>query len=81
MSALRLTACKAEFHLTWRRNYPIADPAYASKLPAAELQKGIHSLVQGLSVVKMYFPLFEIFGKGCRRQTLSSDYYLGQQVL
>lgn len=55
MSALRLKACKAEFHLTWRRGQSITDPAYASKLTAAELQKEIHSLVQGLSVVKMYF--------------------------
>jgi hypothetical protein len=81
MLALRLTACNAEFHLKWRRNYPIADLAYASKRTAAELQKGIHSLVQGLSVVKMYFPLFEIFGRGCHWQTMGSVYYLGQQVL
>jgi len=81
MSTLRLTACKAEFRLTWRRNYAVADPAYANKLTSVELQKGIHGLAQGLSVVKMYFPRFEIFGRGCRWQSLGSVYYLGKQVL
>lgn len=43
-----------------RRNYNIAVPAYASKLTAAELQTRIDGLVQDVSVVKMYFPIFEL---------------------
>lgn len=80
MSAPRLTACKVVFHLA-RRNYTIADPAYARKPTAAELQKGTHSLVQVLSIVKMYFPLFGLSRRDCRWQTLGSVYYLGKQVL
>lgn len=61
--------------------YTIADPAYARKPTAAELQKGIHNLAQVLSIVKMYFPLFGLSGRVCCWQTLSSIYYLGQKVL
>lgn len=66
MSALRLMAHKAVFHLVWERNYTVANPAYAKKPTAAELQKEIHDLIQVLSFVKMYFPLFRLSRRFCR---------------
>ena len=50
-------ARKAVFHLRYR-NHTTADPAYARKPTAAELQKGIHNLVQVLSIVKMFIFFF-----------------------
>lgn len=75
-------ARKAVFHLRYR-NHTTADPAYARKPTAAELQKGIHNLVQVLSIVKMFIFFFSLWTlrKGLLLADLSSIYYLGQKLL